>query len=68
MKHFSKKNIWLLKAKNFGYLYFPVPDPGPWLQFLFNGPGPNLYLQAPALNLHLPAPGPQFVFTGPSLL
>ena len=32
---------------------FPSPRAGP--QFVFDGPGPNLYLAAPALKLYLPA-------------
>ena len=40
-----------------GYLCFPAtgPGPGPRPQFVFDGPGPNLYLATPALKLYLPA-------------
>ena len=44
-----------------GYLCFPAPCPGPGPglsprpQFVFDGPGPNLYLAAPVLKLYLPA-------------
>ena len=33
----------------------PGPGPDPRPQFVFDGPGPNLYLAAPALNMYLPA-------------
>ena len=42
-----------------GYLCFLAPGPGPGLsprpQFVFDGPGPHLYLAAPALKLYLPS-------------
>ena len=33
----------------------PSPSPGSRPQFVFDGPSPNLYLAAAALNLYLPA-------------
>ena len=56
-----RKKKWLLccLCNPHGYLCFPAHDPGPrpwpWPRFVFDGPGPNLYLAAPALKLYLPA-------------
>ena len=55
-KSSSSFAAWFLK-KNIGYLCFPAstPGPDPRPEFVFEGPGPNLYLAAPPLKLYLPA-------------
>ena len=55
-----------------GVFLFPGPSPGPGPQtlpqYIFDGPGRNLYLAVLVLNLHLSAFSPQFVFYRPWLV
>ena len=48
--------------KNVRYFYFPALDPGPQPQFVFDGPGLNLYLAARIPNLFLSALALKFLF------
>ena len=46
---FSYQRMKKISIKLKGYFCFPTLGPGPRPQFVFDGPGPNLYLTAPAL-------------------